>query len=247
MSFFNNGLVYFLVNETALIREEWHYAALNIAMLILAIAVSYLLGSINSAIIVSRAVFGEDVRSKGSGNAGLTNMLRNYGKKGAILTLIGDGLKTAVAICFTALLFGFGYNHGISLNDGYCYVSALFVALGHVFPIFYKFKGGKGVLVTAISAFILTPIPALILLLIFILTVATSKYVSLGSVTVAVLYPVMISFYVKLVFGGQGLPGILALSVILMAIFIVWCHRENLQRISNRTENKISFNRKKDE
>ena len=247
MSIFNNGLIYFLVNESGIIREEWQYAALNIAFILIAIAVSYLMGSINSAIIISRAIYGEDVRSKGSGNAGLTNMLRNYGKKGALLTLLGDVLKTVVAICFTALLFGFGYNQGISLNDGYCYVSALFVVLGHVFPIFYNFKGGKGVLVTAVSAFILTPIPALVLLLIFIFTVATSKYVSLGSVTVAVLYPVLVSFYVKLMFGGQGLPGILALCVILLAIFIVWCHRENLKRISNRTENKISFNKKTDE
>ena len=213
---------------------------------ILSIAVSYLLGSINSAIIISRAFYGEDVRTKGSGNAGLTNMLRNYGKKGALLTLLGDVLKTAIAILFTGFLLGFNYIHGISLNDGYCYMAGLFVALGHVFPIYYQFKGGKGVLVSAVTILILAPVPALILISIFAIIVAFSKYVSLGSVSAGVLFPVVVSFYVKLL-TGKTLPGILALCTILIAILIVWCHRENLKRISNRTENKLSFKKKTDE
>ena len=173
-------------------------------------------------------------------------MLRNYGKKGALLTLLGDVLKTAIAILFTGFLLGFNYIHGISLNDGYCYMAGLFVALGHVFPIYYQFKGGKGVLVSAVTILILAPVPALILISIFAIIVAFSKYVSLGSVSAGVLFPVVVSFYVKLL-TGKTLPGILALCTILIAILIVWCHRENLKRISNRTENKLSFKKKTDE
>lgn len=246
MNILNDGLLYHLVNKYHVVSGEWQYFALLLSFVIASIAVSYLLGSINSAIIISRVFYGEDVRTKGSGNAGLTNMLRNYGKKGALLTLFGDVAKTVVAILFTALLLGFNYNHGISLNDGYCYMSGLFVALGHVFPIYYKFKGGKGVLVTAITAIILTPVPALILILLFVAIVAVSKYVSLGSVCAAMLYPVVVSGYVNFFFGAK-LPGILALCIILLAILIVWCHRENLKRISQRTENKLSFKKKKND
>jgi glycerol-3-phosphate acyltransferase PlsY len=124
-------------------------------------------------------------------------------------------------------------------------MAGLFAVLGHVFPIFYGFKGGKGVLVTATMALILTPIPFVFLILVFCAIVAMSKYVSLGSVCVATLYPITVNFYVKLVFGGQKLPGIMALCTILLAIFIVWCHRHNLERISNRTERKISIGGKK--
>ena len=247
MNLLNNGLFYFLVNEFQLFKSEWQAYAALIAFAVLSIAASYLLGSINSAIIVSKAIYGEDIRTKGSGNAGLTNMLRNYGKKGALLTLLGDVMKTVIAILFTGFLLGFNYNHGISLNDGYCYMAGLFVALGHIFPIYYQFKGGKGVLVSAVTILILAPIPALILIAVFAIIVACSKYVSLGSVSAGVLLPVVISFYVKLLFGGQSLPGILALCTILIAILIVWCHRENLKRISNRTENKLSFKKKTDE
>ena len=117
--------------------------------------------------------------------------------------------------------------------------------LGHVFPIYYKFKGGKGVLATAAMALILTPIPFVILLLLFIGIVAASKYVSLGSVSVASLYPVLVAGYVK--FLGIPTLSIMTLSTILLAIFIVWCHRENLERISERTERKISFGKGKKE
>lgn len=210
---------------------------------------SYLLGSLNSAIIVSRALYHEDVRTKGSGNAGLTNMLRIYGKKGALLTLFGDIAKTAVALLISALFFGFNYLGGISIGGemGECYMAGLFAVLGHIFPVYYKFKGGKGVLVTSTMALILTPVPFAILLLIFIAVVAVSRYVSLGSVIVAVLYPVMLKGYFAVVFGGAPMPPLTALSSIVLAILIVWCHRANLVRIGDKTENKLSFGKKKDE
>lgn len=210
---------------------------------------AYLLGSLNAAIIVSKIFYRDDIRKHGSGNAGTTNMLRTFGKKAALLTLLGDLLKTVVAIAITALFFGFGYVGGVSADNGFCYVAGLFAVIGHIFPIYYGFKGGKGVLSTATMALVLTPVPFLILLALFIVIVAISKYVSLGSVSVAVLYPVVVSGYFKVLFSGvdKQLPGLAALSTIVLAILIVWCHRENLKRISERTERKISFKSKKND
>ncbi len=233
----NEGLIY------SIHVEEWQFYVLIAAFLLFGIAAAYLLGSINSAIIISKLIYRDDIRRHGSGNAGTTNMLRTYGKGAAVLTLLGDMLKTAIAICIMAIFFGFHYGSGISIGD-MCYIAGLFAVLGHVFPVYYGFKGGKGVLCTATMALVLTPIIFLILLALFIAIVAVSKYVSLGSVSVAVLYPIMVTSYIKLVFGGMPTPGLITLCTILIAIFIVWCHRHNLQRISDRTESKISFKKK---
>ena len=209
---------------------------------------AYLLGSINSAIVISRVLFHEDIRTRGSGNAGMTNMLRTYGKRAAVLTLVGDLSKTVIALLIAALFFGFNYRGGIAIggNLGECYVAGLFAVLGHIFPVYYKFKGGKGVLVTSTMALVLTPIPFLILFVVFVLTVAVSKYVSLGSVIVATLYPVVLHGYFVVAFDST-MPALAAVSSIVIAIIIVWCHRSNLVRIGDRTENKLSFGKKRDE
>ena len=206
---------------------------------------SYLLGSVNSAIIVSRVLFRDDVRKHGSGNAGMTNMLRTYGKKAAVLTLIGDLMKTVLSVGTAGLFFGFNYIGGMSVNY-VLYVAGLLAAIGHIFPCFYLFKGGKGVLVTATMGLILTPLIFLALFVIFVIAVALWRYISLGSVTVAVLYPVALDFYFKAVLHAQPSGPILLTSMVLAAL-IVWCHRENLKRISNQTENKFSFGKKKNE
>ena len=230
----NEGIFRTLITDLL----PWQRWTIEILFVLAIIIVSYLFGSINSSIIISKLLYKDDIRKYGSGNAGMTNMLRTFGKKAALLTLVGDLAKTALAILFAAVLFGFRYIYGISYTD-YCYVAGLFAVLGHVFPIFYKFKGGKGVLATATMAMILAPIPFVILLLLFIAIVWASKYVSLGSVCAATMLPVVVSGYIKFL----ELPtlGIMMLSLILLAIFIVWCHRENLRRISERTERKISF------
>ena len=234
----NDGLLTSLV-----FSAEWQAYTVEICFVLVSIVAAYLLGSLNSAIIVSKLLYGEDIRTFGSGNAGLTNMLRTYGKKGALLTLAGDMLKTVLAIFIAGLLLGFNYKAGISYNDGYCYVAALFAVLGHIFPIYYQFKGGKGVLVTATAALTLSPVIFAVLFLLFVAIVWVSKYVSLGSVSVALLYPVAVNAYIKFFFGQAG--GLLSLSTILIAILIVWCHRANLQRISDRTERKISIGSRK--
>ena len=232
----NTGLLGDTVQSTV------YFASLLGVMLI-----SYLLGSINSAIVISKLIYKEDVRTKGSGNAGMTNMLRNYGKNAALLTLAGDLGKTVIALLISAIIFGFNYTAGIAIGGpmGECYLAGLFAVLGHIFPIYYKFKGGKGVLVTSTMALILSPIPFLILFAVFVVVVWMSKYVSLGSVIVATLYPILLHGYFLIIFNGLSMPGLTALSTITLAILIVWCHRENLKRINERTENKLSFGNKK--
>ena len=132
--------------------------------LLIVLMSAYFLGSINSAILFSKLVYKDDIRNHGSGNAGMTNMLRTFGGKAALLTLAGDLGKTVISVFFAGLMFGFNYVACISVQ-GFCYVAGLFAVLGHVFPVYYKFKGGKGVLVTSTMALILTPIQFLILLL----------------------------------------------------------------------------------
>ena len=239
----NEGLISYLANLQGGLEVKT-YAILFVVCALVSCVLAYIIGSLNSSIIISRLVYHDDIRKHGSGNAGLTNMLRTYGKGAAGLTLIADILKTVLALLIAGSLFGFGYNHGISTGgiDGFCYVAGMFVSLGHIFPCFYHFKGGKGVLITASMALILTPIPFLILLGIFVVIVWLTKYVSLGSVTVAVLYPVIVNAFIKFMFGAT--PGLISLSTIFLAILIVWCHRQNLQRISNRTERKLSFKKK---
>ena len=210
---------------------------------VLIIAVGYLLGSVNTSIIISKLLYRDDIRNHGSGNAGATNMLRTYGKLAALLTLLGDVAKTAISVLFAAVIFGFNYRGEISTGVGFCYVAGLFTILGHIFPVYYGFKGGKGVLATAAMALILSPVAFLILITLFVIIVAISRYVSLGSVVAAILYPIVLHGIFQVQF-GTTMPGLTALSAIIAAIIIVWCHRKNLERISNHTENKISFKKK---
>ena len=213
--------------------------------LLLVLLSAYLLGSINSAILISKVVYKDDIRKHGSGNGGMTNMLRTFGGKAALLTLVGDLGKTALSIFIAGFIFGFGYVGGISIQ-GFCYVAGLFAVLGHVFPLYYGFKGGKGVLVTSTMALILTPIPFVILFCLFALVYGVSKYISLGSVCVAMLYPVILHGWFAVAFESP-MDGLIALSSILLACLIVWCHRENLKRIGERTERKTYLRKKKDE
>lgn len=237
MNIFNIGL-YGILTEGG----QKENILLLIALALVSVCVSYLCGSLSSAIIVSKALYKEDIRSHGSGNAGLTNMLRTYGAKAAVFTLVGDMLKTALAIVFTALIFGFGYKNGISLS-GFCYLSGLAAVLGHVFPIFYGFKGGKGVLVTATMALILTPASFAILITLFIIILAISRYVSLGSIVVASLYPITVCLYIHFIC-VEAIPVLAAASTIFLGAFIVWCHRSNIGRLLKGNEKKFSIGKK---
>ena len=236
----NDGLLY---SGIIPFTEEWQITLVYLFSAIAVIAVSYLLGSVNSAIIISKTFYNDDIRKHGSGNAGLTNVNRTYGLKAAGLTLLGDMLKSVLSVLFAALLFVLHYVDGISISE-FCYVAGLFAVLGHVYPVFYGFKGGKGVLVAATMTLILAPLHFLALLLIFAIIVGISRYVSLGSVSVAALLPVSVCLYIPLVI-GERLSPIIAISLIILGSFVIWCHRSNIKRLISGNEKKISIGGKK--
>ena len=212
--------------------SETEKILLMTVLMIASAAIAYLLGSLNFAIIFSRIFYREDVREHGSGNAGATNMLRTYGKGKAALTLVCDMLKCAVAVIIGGLLFG------IEGAD----VAGLFCVIGHVFPCWFKFRGGKGVAVSAM-VMLLTSWPVfLLLLLIFVVIVIGTKYVSLGSIMAALLYPVLLSSWNALI--NESARHSIVYAVLITAIIVVM-HRENIKRLLNKTESKISLGKKK--
>ena len=197
---------------------------------------AYAIGSINFSVIFSRRFAGFDIREKGSGNAGTTNMLRSVGKKAAAITLLCDILKGLIAIII-AYLFG-------KLNkelDGALLVqiSALCVVLGHTFPIFFEFRGGKGV-ATSLGVLILINWQVGLICLIFALVImAATRMVSAGSVTAAILYPILVIFGV-----GKDyflVSGNYIVFSLLLALIVIFNHRTNIKRILAGEENKLSF------
>ncbi len=204
---------------------------LQLLAVIVCIAVPYLIGSINPAIIFSKKVFHDDIRTHGSGNAGTTNTLRTYGKKMAVLIFCLDLVKAAAATLFGSII--------LTREVGGA-IAGFFVILGHMFPIYYKFKGGKGVACLATVVLILSPISFLILIPLFAAIVLMTGYVSLGSIMGAMLYPVIqFAFYPQ--------HGAITLSSIFTMIFVVFMHRENIKRLLAGTESKLSLSSKKKE
>ncbi len=198
--------------------------------------VAYLIGSVNFSIIISKRVAGFDVREKGSGNAGTTNMLRSVGKGAALITLICDILKGVVAILFAMLL---GNITNAPDKAILIQIAGIAVVLGHTFPIFFGFKGGKGV-ATALGILLMTNWQIGLICLVFALVLMVlTQMVSLGSCAAAVLYPVLTLFIKENFIVSEG-SGYFIYSVILAAI-VLFNHRENIQRMLNGTENKISI------
>ena len=205
------------------------------AYIIVAI-VSYLLGSISFSVIISKKLAGFDVREKGSGNAGATNVLRSVGKKGAILTLLGDALKGVLAILFAVLVGAIAKNADKALL---VQIAGILVVLGHTFPIFFEFKGGKGV-ATALGVLLTTNWKIGLICLVFALVLMIlTKMVSMGSVGAAILFPVLTLFIHSNYMVSEG-SSYLVYSIIL-AVIVAFNHRSNIQRILSGTENKISF------
>ena len=209
--------------------------------------ISYLLGSCNFAIIIVRLLKGEDVRKFGSGNAGLTNTLRCFGKGCAVLTLIGDLSKGVVAVLLSRWICSL-MNAGINGGDTHYigYVAGFFAIIGHIFPIYYGFKGGKGVLV-GVSIFIVTDPPTFgILILIFIIVLSISKYVSLSSIISALSAPfVTFSVHCFIHHTDMKISLLYAVLSLLMASVIIYMHKSNIERLRNGTENKFSLGSKK--
>lgn len=195
--------------------------------------IGYLLGSLNFAIIISRLKYHDDIRKYGSGNAGMTNMMRTYGRAAGIVTFVLDILKGVVAV----------YIAWFALGEAGGHFAGLCCMLGHCFPVWYKFKGGKGVAVGAAMILCLEPVIFLFVLVIFVVIVALSRYISLGSIMAVLMYPVLYNNISSL--RAPSTFGFVAmLCSILTAALVLFQHRENMQRLLNHTENKFSFKKK---
>ena len=208
---------------------------------ILVAIIAYLIGSVNFSVIFSKKFAGFDVREKGSGNAGTTNMLRSVGKKAAAITLICDILKGVVAIGIAILL---GYIPDMN-KELLLQIAGVAVILGHTFPVFFGFKGGKGV-ATSLGVLLLSNWQIGLICLVFALVLMIlTRMVSVGSCAAAILFPVLTLFinehYTVLTEGKSG--NVYFIYSVILAIIVLFNHRENIKRLLNGTENKISFNK----
>ena len=200
--------------------------------IIISAIIAYLLGSINTSIIISKLFASSDIRNHGSGNAGATNTLRVLGKKAAALVVVGDGLKGVLAVLAARYVA-----HAFSAGSAAEYIAAVFVVLGHVFPVFFGFRGGKGIMTSIAVVFTLSPSIGAILVVIFVVLVLLFNYISLASVISALCFPIL----VLIIESGDILYMVCALII---AIIAVVKHHTNIARLVKGTENKFIKSRK---
>lgn len=207
-----------------------------LATYILMAVIAYAIGSVNFSVILSKKMAGFDVRERGSGNAGTTNMLRSVGKGPAALTLVLDILKGVVAILIARFIVG---NIASDANTAILVqIAGFFAVVGHTFPVFFGFKGGKGVATSLGVLLVMNPLIGGICLVFALVVMALTRMVSLGSIMAAILFPVLTIFisdsyiadgYNYIIFG------------IAMAVLVIFNHRSNIKRLYNGSENKLSF------
>lgn len=202
--------------------------------------ISYLLGSISFAIPVTKMFIGKDIRTMGSGNAGFTNVLRCVGKPAAAITFVGDFAKGIGAIFLGEMIFHL-MCPGVANIDETAKVGAavagLFALLGHLFPLYFGFKGGKGVLISAGIICALDWRTVLILAVVFLIVLLITKTVSKGSLTVAVLYPIVTCVLNTTLYHSDAWLA-LTLIALCFAVVVIYMHRSNIERILNGTEPK---------
>lgn len=200
------------------------------------VLIAYAIGSINFSVIFSKKFAGFDIREKGSGNAGTTNMLRSVGKKAATITLVCDILKGVISILIAFIFSKMNQNlDGALLVQ----IAALLVVIGHTFPVFFGFKGGKGVATSLGILLLINWQIGLICLIFALIIMATTRMVSAGSVTAAILYPVLVICGVGkeyFIIGGNYI-----IFSILLALIVIYNHRSNIKRILSGTENKLNI------
>lgn len=192
-------------------------------------AIAYLLGSLNFGIIFTKLFTGDDLRKHGSGNAGSTNAFRVLGGK-ALLVVLGDALKGVVAVLIGKALFG--------QSGGLC--AYVFVLFGHAYPLFFNFRGGKGILTTAAAMAVIDWRVTVVLFSLFLVIVILTRYVSLGSIIAVGLIPLVVYLF------GSG-DAEMIICVMFMSAWMIMLHRDNIARLCAGTERKFSFKRKKQE
>lgn len=227
------------------LATDWPYV-------LLIAAVSYLLGSLNFAILVTRAVSQRDIRDVGSGNAGMTNVLRSQGKWPAVLTSVGDVGKSMVAVLFGGwLLQRAGVADTLETVQVVTigrYLAGFFCELGHMFPLYFGFRGGKGVLVIFGMLLVMDWRVALLSLAVFLIVVALSRMVSLGSLSAGIAVVTLTALFDRFVYGWDVNTTCLCTGIaVVMAGLVYIRHAGNIRRILNHTERKISFGKHKEE
>ncbi len=190
---------------------------------VILMAAAYFIGSISTASILAKAK-GVDIREEGSGNPGTTNVLRVLGKKYAAICLIGDILKGVISVLLGALV-----------APVFAYACGVMAVIGHCFPFMYGFKGGKGVATSVAVIFTIKPTLAVILLICFIIVVAITKYVSLGSIIAAFIAPALTAYMVQGFFW----------FALILACIVILKHRANIKRLINGEEPKLELGGKK--
>lgn len=207
---------------------------------VIILIIAYLIGSINFSIILSKKMAGFDLREKGSGNAGTTNMLRTVGKKAALITLVCDILKGIVPVLLAVLTGNIANHFEAGVQTEYLVqIAGIFAIIGHTFPIYFGFKGGKGVATSLGLLLIINWQIGLICLVFALLVMAVTRMVSLGSIATAILFPVLTIFRI----GSEYfiVPGKYIAFSIILALIVIFNHRTNIKRILTGTENKLSF------
>ena len=193
---------------------------------IIILIIAYLLGNISTSYIIAKRLAGVDIRTQGSGNAGSTNVLRTLGKKAGAMTFIGDLLKGIIAVFIGYTIAKFA-NIDIVIAG---YVAVFGVVCGHNWPVFLGFRGGKGVATSLGAMIAVNPIIALSCFGLFLIIVAITKYVSLGSVVGIAASPVIMMFL-------NNKNGVII--TLFLTISVIYTHRENIKRLINGTERKI--------
>ncbi len=192
---------------------------------------AYLFGSINGAIITSKYYYKKDIRNFGSGNAGLTNFYRVFGKSGAALVILIDIVKSAIPVLIAGWLMGLTGRW----VEG-CAFAGFFAMLGHSYPVYYNFKGGKTVMAGGTIVWFVDWRVGIIVWSVFILSVVLSHYISLGSIIGGILYPVSLAVL--------GVPCWFTITMVsLSGALLIFRHKENLKRIIRGTESKFKFNK----
>ncbi len=223
--------------------EYFNYPYFHLILLVVAV-ISYIIGSINPAIIMSHILYKEDIRQKGSGNPGFTNFKRVYGNKFTTwLVLILDWMKTLIPVMVTGIIFNINFN----LYQFGCQYAGLFVMLGHCFPIFYNFKGGKAFIAGAATLFFVDYRVGLIMICIFMLILFTIRYMSLASTICALLSPILIALFniPNFINTDTLLVTVLTTLLSLMAsTLIILRHIPNFIKLARGEESKFYLKKK---
>lgn len=202
-------------------------------VLLMVVIVGYLLGSVNSALIYARLSGRDDIRSRGSGNAGAANMLRIHGKAAGLITAAGDLLKAVVAVLLARAFFDLAMRQP-DFDPGY--IAGLAVLIGHIYPVFFRFKGGKGVMPAVGFILITDPLAFVILLAIAVAVFLLFRTISIVSLAGAALLP-LITWALGLLRGADTLFSVLI--TLACAVLVFWAHRANIARIIKGTEPRI--------